>query len=80
MKLGKAPEEDPIKRNNIPLRESTWTQLEQYRGLYNKTYGRDIKTGELIEMMLVDFMGSDKDFKEHLKSIISTPTSRASNA
>ena len=67
MKLGKLPDKDPVERKPIGLRQSTWNRLEEYRRLYAKNYGREIKLGDLTEQMLESFMASDKDFQKHLK-------------
>jgi hypothetical protein len=68
MKLGQIPDKDPIKRQPLPLHESTWTQLEQYRELYSRSYGKEIKLGPLVEKILQEFMAADKEFREYLKT------------
>lgn len=66
MRLKKVTQIDPIERISISLRTSTVTQLEQYRAVYEATYGEPIERSHLVEQMLLAFMAGDKDFQKEL--------------
>jgi hypothetical protein len=68
MKLGKLPDKDPVERRPVGLHQSTWKKLEQYQKLYQKQYGKEIKLSDLMEQMLENFMGGDKEFQSYLKN------------
>jgi hypothetical protein len=67
MKLGKLPEKDPVESKPVGLKKSAWAKIQQYQRLYAKEHGKEIKTNELVGLMLETFMEGDKDFQKFLK-------------
>ncbi|MGK0547752.1 DUF2274 domain-containing protein [Halomonas cupida] len=60
-------EHDPKKQIQAQLPESTINRLDQYRELYQKTFGEKVSTSDLVDLMLRNVMDRDREFKRFLK-------------
>jgi len=74
MKLRKVTSNDPVERLSASVRHSTIVTLEAYRAYYKSVYGDDIERSQLVEEMLLNFMGTDKDFQKFLDKASEKPT------
>ena len=60
-------EHDPKKQIQAQLPESTINRLDQYRELYQLTFGEKVSTSDLVDLMLRNVMDRDREFKRFLK-------------
>ncbi|WP_163576372.1 DUF2274 domain-containing protein [Halomonas faecis] len=58
---------DPKKSLQAQLRESTLNRLDQYRELYQATFGEKVSTSDLVDLMLNNVMDRDRSFKKFLR-------------
>lgn len=80
MKIARVTTNDPIERLNIGIRQSTNRLIENYQAFYKKTYGDEIKAGQLVEEILRAFIETDKGFLKFKASLDAKATSKAANA
>ena len=62
MKLKRIVKSEPVVRLAVSIKTSTMARLDAYQKYYKSAYGEDIERSALVEEMLREFMGSDKDF------------------
>jgi hypothetical protein len=66
MKLAEVTSNEPTERIAVSVKASTHANLKAYRDSYKATYGKDVTMSEMIEKMLMQFMGEDKNFQKYL--------------
>lgn len=62
MKLKRIVKSEPVVRLAVSIKASTMARLDAYQEYYKAAYGEDIERSALVEEVLREFMGSDKDF------------------
>lgn len=64
MKLSRIPGHEPTAKQSWALKVSTVTQLQVYHEMYVAATGADVSLKDVVEQMLLDFMGEDKAFQK----------------
>lgn len=78
MKLSTIPRTEATIKHSFALKKSTTESLHQYQELYKATHSVEVALKDLVEQMLVDFMGEDKAFQKSLKKLASNASSNSS--
>jgi len=77
MKLSRIPGIEPTVKHSFSLKQSTWDQLEGYVQFVKEQTGVEVVLKDVVEQMLLDFMGDDKVFQKYIKQasapVSSTP-------
>ncbi|MEL7968011.1 DUF2274 domain-containing protein [Vreelandella neptunia] len=60
-------EHDPKKTVSLHLPESTLGRLEQYKELYQQTFGEKVTNNDLVDLMLTNVMDRDREFRRFVK-------------
>lgn len=69
LKLPKLREATPVKLS-ISLHPDLHQSLLAYAGAYAQIYGSEIKITDLVPLMLVTFIESDREFQKVKKTLI----------
>jgi hypothetical protein len=67
MKLSRIPGHEPTVKHSFALKQSTTTLLQQYQEMYLAATGSEVTMKDMVEQMLLDFMGDDKAFQKALR-------------
>lgn len=70
MKLSRIPGHEPTVKHSFSLKKSTSDMLEKYHSLYQRETGVEVPLKDVVEQMLLDFMGEDKTFQKELKKLV----------
>jgi len=70
MKLSRIPGHEPTVKHSFSLKKSTSDLLEKYHSLYQRVTGVEVPLKDVVEQMLLDFMGEDKTFQKELKKVV----------
>lgn len=63
MKLSRIPGHEATEKQSWALKVSTVSQLKAYHEMYMATTGAEVSLKDVVEQMLLDFMGDDKAFQ-----------------
>lgn len=80
MKLSRIPGHEPTAKQSWALKVSTVTQLQAYHDMYIAATGADVSLKDVVEQMLLDFMGDDKAFQKALRQQLDAATAAAAPA
>lgn len=64
MKLSRIPGHEATEKQSWALKVSTVTQLKAYHAMYMASTGAEVSLKDVVEQMLLDFMGDDKAFQK----------------
>lgn len=64
MKLSRIPGHEETEKQSWALKVSTLTQLKAYHEMYVASTGTVVSLKDVVEQMLLDFMGDDKAFQK----------------
>lgn len=64
MKLSRIPGHEATAKQSWALKVSTVNQLQAYHEMYVASTGADVSLKDVVEQMLLDFMGDDKAFQK----------------
>lgn len=64
MKLSRIPGHEATAKQSWALKVSTVNQLQAYHEMYVALSGADVSLKDVVEQMLLDFMGDDKAFQK----------------
>lgn len=64
MKLSRIPGHEATAKQSWALKVSTVNQLQAYHEMYVAATGADVSLKDVVEQMLLDFMGDDKSFQK----------------
>jgi hypothetical protein len=64
MKLSRIPGHEATAKQSWALKVSTVNQLQAYHDMYVASTGADVSLKDVVEQMLLDFMGDDKAFQK----------------
>lgn len=78
MKLSRIPGHEPTVKHSFSLKKSTSDLLEKYHQMYQQVTGVEVPLKDVVEQMLLDFMGDDKAFQKALKNLQGTPEQKTS--
>lgn len=67
MKLSRIPGHEATVKHSFAFKKSTSDQLQKYQELYSQSLGVEVSFKDVVEQMLVDFMGEDKIFQRSLR-------------
>ena len=64
MKLSRIPGHEATEKQSWALKVSTVNQLKAYQAMYMAESGAEVSLKDVVEQMLLDFMGEDKGFQK----------------
>lgn len=80
MKLSRIPGHEATEKQSWALKVSTVSQLKAYHEMYVATTGADVSLKDVVEQMLLDFMGDDKAFQKAYRQKLESAAQAAAPA
>lgn len=69
MKLTRLPGNEPTVKHSFAFKQSTANLLVKYQKAYSEMIDAEVSMKDVVEQMLLDFIGDDKAFQKKLRDV-----------